>query len=205
MARWPVANFILIAVIAASSLALMVATQTPWSQSMILRGWNPTGLFGHVFLHADLTHLLGNLLFLWVFGNAVCAKLGNALYIACFFGLALMAAGTHLVFDGDPAVGASGAINGVVGAYLVLYPRNNVTCLYLFFAHACTFALSSVWMIALWLVFDLYGALSSSAGVAYWAHLGGFAAGFGLATLLLRTGLITMLRTETSFWQAIKS
>ena len=205
MARLPVVNFALIAVIAVASLAAMVNPTTALVHSMILDGWNPAGIFGHVFLHGGIVHLVGNLLFLWVFGNAVCAKLGNALYAGLFFAFAVIAAMAHLLFDGDPAIGASGAINGVVGAYLVLYPLNDVRCFYLLFFQPGTFALSSVWMIMIWLAFDLYGALTGGRGVAYWAHLGGFAAGFGLASLLLSTRVVTMLRNERSFWQAVRA
>ena len=163
-----------------------------------------TGLFGHMWLHGGPLHLSGNLLFLWVFGNAVCAKIGNAIYLPVYIGLGLMAAVTHLIFVGKSMIGASGAINGIVGMYLVFFPENDISCLWvLFFPFVKRFTVSSYWMILLWFVFDILGAIFGGKGVAYFAHLGGFAAGFVLAVIMLKRNWVVVERYEKSLLQLL--
>ena len=172
-----------------------------------LRGWRIKGLFGHMWLHGDIFHFLGNMLFLWIFGNAVCAKIGNVIYLPIYLAFGLFAAVVHLIFVGGAMIGASGAINGVVGMYLVFFPENEITC----FWSICVFywkqfSVRSFWMILLWLTYDILGAVflsSGRGGVAYFAHLGGFAVGFGLAILMLKTKKITMERYEKSLLELL--
>ncbi|MEM6392838.1 MAG: rhomboid family intramembrane serine protease [Planctomycetota bacterium] len=206
MRRWPIANFVLIAAIAVVSVYGWVVGDG-WGfgpmEDMVLRGWDPVGLVGHMFLHADILHLVGNLVFLWVFGNAVCAKLGNLSYVAAFLAFGLVAAVTHNVLDGAPAIGASGAINGVVGAFLILYPRNDVSCFYLFLLNVGSFELSAMWLILAWVAFDVWGAIDGGGQTAYWAHLGGLAAGAGLLWAGVARGWVKMERTEQSLLAVI--
>lgn len=155
-------------------------------------------MFSYLWLHAGVVHLLGNMLFLWVFGNAVCARIGNPLYALLYLAFGVIAGVAHLAFNGQPALGASGAVNGIVGMYVVFYPLNNITCLYLFIIRFGRFALSGVWIILLWLAFDILGAAVGSGGVAYWAHLGGFFTGFAVAALLIGGGLVRMATYEKS-------
>jgi membrane associated rhomboid family serine protease len=160
----------------------------------ILNGWTIKGLFGHIWLHGDIIHLLGNMLFLWIFGNAVCAKIGNVRYLPIYLGLGFIAGISHLVFTGGSVLGASGAIYGIVGMYLVFFPENEITCYYAFpsLFTAKEFCVSSIWMILFWVVFDIWGAMKGGGGVAYFAHLGGFAAGFVLAIVMLKLKLVVM-------------
>jgi membrane associated rhomboid family serine protease len=215
--RYPLTNWLLIAAILAAFVLQMaamleyVAEQPPQNQQAeaeqipvpiakyVLQGWNITGLFGHMWLHGGIMHLLGNLLFLWVFGNAVCAKIGNFKFLPIYIVLGLIAGVTHLMFSGGPMIGASGAINGVVGMFLVFFPQNDITCYWVWWLflipRVVEFTVSSYWMILLWFAFDLLGALFCSAdigGVAYFAHIGGFLAGFVLAIILLKTRLVVM-------------
>ena len=90
---------------------------SPVVKAFILDGFSPLGLIGHIFLHSGPLHLIGNMIFLWVFGNAVCAWLGNGLYPVFYVVAGLAAAVTHVALGGGPAWGASGAVNGVVGAF----------------------------------------------------------------------------------------
>jgi membrane associated rhomboid family serine protease len=170
-----------------------------------LRSGNPKGLFGYMWLHGDVLHLLGNLLFLWIFGNALCAKIGNLKYLGLYVLFGIVAGIAQLLRDSShPVLGASGAINGVVGAYLVLFFENEITCLFAFWFIALYvrwFAVSSVWMILFWLSWDVLGALWSHSNVGHSAHLGGFAAGFGIALLLCKNGWITMEKYERSLLQ----
>jgi rhomboid family protein len=172
--------------------------------SMVLGGWGIMGLFGHVFLHADAWHLFGNMVFLMVFGNAVCAKLGHARYLGLFFVLAFSAAAAHNMFSGGQAIGASGAVNGVVGMYLVLYPFNDVRCFYWFWVRIGSFAISGIFVILFWLAFDIWGAIDGGGGIAYWAHLGGIIGGVVVASLFYHMRWIEMNRDEESLWETFR-
>lgn len=144
----------------------------PW---LVLDGWSPIGMIGHGFVHADFMHLLGNMLFLWIFGNAVNERYGQGRYLLFAVGGALLSATVHNLFDGSPAIGASGAVNAVVGAYLILYPVNRVDCFWWVLIRAGTFQLPGYVLIVFWFVRDVWGALAGGGlPVAYWAHLGGF-------------------------------
>lgn len=206
MSRWPFMNFafmaltVLIFFIIETGLIPMRAVE-PY----ILQMGEPNGIYGHMFLHAGYMHLFGNMMFLWVFGNAVCAKVSNIGFVFIYMALGCLAGLAHLFVDGGPAIGASGAVNGVVGMYLVLYPRNNVTCFYWFFFRVGTFSVSGIWIILYRFAFDIYGAVSGGGNIAYWAHIGGFAAGFLIASLMLYTGLIEMGPTEESLYDTLKS
>lgn len=178
-----------------------------WAKIMpfILDGRKIKGLLGHSWLHNDIFHLLGNLLFLWIFGNAVCAKIGNLAFVPLYIILGILAAIAHLLFQGGPAIGASGAIMGVVGMYLVFFFENDITCyfvwIYFFRPIVRQFTLSSFWMILFWLAFDIFGAARGGGTVAYFAHLGGFAAGFAMAIFTLKMKWVVMERYEKSLLQ----
>ena len=218
MYRWPICN---VAVIAATVLFYVVFQGDALSANnpsrileivgdysrnhpMILDCWDWTGMLGHVLLHADVLHLAGNMLFLWVFGNAICAKIGNMSYLVVYLSLAWCAAAAHICFDGDPAIGASGAINGIVGMFLVYYPLNSISCYCWFYYRGTTFSVSSYWMILLWVAFDIWGVVAGHQGVAYWAHIGGLAAGATLASILLAVRLVRMDEFEESIFQAVR-
>ena len=197
MERRPVANYALIGLITVC-FALQFAAKDETLASLVIAKGQPWGLLTHMWLHADPIHLAGNLLFLWVFGNAICAKVGNFVYPFVYLVLGAFAGIIHMVFDGNPAIGASGAINGIVGMFLVLYPRNGCSCFYIFWWRIGTFMVSSFWMILLWLAFDIFGAVLGAGHTAYYAHLGGFGAGFMLAFMLLALKGIQMHPDEES-------
>lgn len=174
-------------------------------QPFVLDGYSIKGLLGHVWLHGGVIHLLGNLLFLWVFGNAVCSKIGNMAYFPIYILLGILAGLGQLAFDGGAAIGASGAIMGVVGMYLVFFPVNEITCYFVFLfilrPIVQEFTLSSFWMILFWVAFDIYGAAMGGGRVAYFAHLGGFVGGMLLAVLMLKMRLVGVERYEKSLLQ----
>ncbi|MFO7899487.1 MAG: rhomboid family intramembrane serine protease [Planctomycetota bacterium] len=207
MERWPIANFAILGLMVAAFVGQRWAEATGQLAEIIpfiLSGWDVRGMLGHMWLHAGVLHLVGNMIFLWVFGNAVCAKFGNAAYAAFYVLAGVLAAAVHLVADGGAAVGASGAINGVVGAFLVLYPLNDVSCVLWLVFWMYRFSLSSIWLILMYFVFDVWGAATGGGGVAYFAHLGGFAAGFGVATLALKLNWIEMTRAEQSLYNLLR-
>jgi len=95
-------------------------------KDLVLRDSSLPGIIGHVLLHSGLSHLVGNMIFLWVFGNAICTNIGNWVYLIIFLFCTLLAACGHLMMDGCSAIGASGAINGIVGIIFAMYPLNRV-------------------------------------------------------------------------------
>jgi len=155
----PWANWSIIAVTVIVSLAATFGElDVSVVDAMVLQGWNPIGLFGHVLLHGGLLHLAGNMVFLWVFGNALCSNMNNLLYLGLYILLGLAAAIAHLLIDGDPAIGASGAINGIIGLAVAIYPRDEVDTFWVFFFRGGSFAVP-VWVIVgIWLAFDIFGA-----------------------------------------------
>lgn len=195
--RYPWLNIGIIGVTCIVFLA-MLAGLLPMEiiEAMVLEDFQPAGLFGHLLLHADIVHLVGNMVFLWVFGNAICSKIGNAGYLFLYLFVGIGAAAAHLLIETAPAVGASGAINGIIGFYIALHPINRIHCVWWFWFRAGVFEISGFWLVLLWVAFDLWGAMSGSPGVAYWAHLGGLAAGFSLALLGLFLEWIAMTQYD---------
>lgn len=200
MTRWPYSNFAIIGITLLAFAYMFGGAMTAEEfESLALMKGNPAGLFGHMLLHGGLMHLIGNMVFLWCFGNAVCAKIGNIPYPILYLLLGAFAGYVHMVVDGRPVIGASGAIYGIIGMYLVFYPQNDVSCLWWFFRFG-TFSISSIWMILLWVAFDIWGAWNGTGRVAYGAHFSGFIAGFLLASLLLYSEWVEMRETETSLF-----
>ena len=137
-------------------------------------------------LHGGIGHLAMNMLFLGIFGDNIEDALGHArfvvFYALCALAAALTHAGTTAQPD-QPMIGASGAIAGVLGAYLVLYPRARVTLL----LGWIPLVLPAWLLLSMWIAFQLISAVGSEgAGVAWWAHVGGFAAGIGLVVVMCR-------------------
>lgn len=199
MHRWPIANFVLIGVIVSFTIAVWLQlVPEHLADAMVLDGWSVTGMVGSLFMHLDVVHLIGNMVFLWVFGNAVCAKVGNLLYVPlfCLYGMAGGVA--HLLLSGGPAVGASDGINGVVAMFLVWYPINKVSCCWWIYRRCGQFDIDSRWLILIYLAFDVWGVVRGGGGVGYAAHIGGFVAGFSLAFVLTYFSVFKMTRNEVS-------
>ena len=210
MERWPISNFVILGLMPIPFFLPFFLCQFMSEDriaeifvAFLLYGWSAGGLLGHMWLHIGLGHLLGNMLFLWLFGNAVCAKVGNGRYPFVYLSLGIIAAATHLIADGSPAVGASGAINGIVGMYVVMYPLNSISCFFGIFPWIRQFSLSGIWLILLWFLFDLWGAASGGEGIAYIAHIGGFTAGVLLAAFMLKSRLVEMNETERSLLEIL--
>jgi membrane associated rhomboid family serine protease len=166
---------------------------------------NLSTLFTHMFLHGSLAHVGGNMLFLWIFGDNVEDALGHAryaaLYFACGVGAALgqVATGPQSTI---PMIGASGAISGVLAAYLLLYPRSPITVvnpiplLWLFWGF--TMLLPAWFVILEWFAVNLWAALhpERGGGVAFAAHVSGFLVGLVLERLLRKRAPVTYDRWE---------
>jgi len=150
-------------------------------------------VFVTMFLHGGWLHIAGNMLFLWVFGNNVEDRLGRLVFIGFYLLGGLAAMLLQLAFDASsalPTVGASGAIAAVLGAYLVLFPRARVTTLVVFF-FITWIELPAAIVLVGWFVLQIFSQVGQlgtdvAGGVAYWAHIGGFAFGAAVAWLFFR-------------------
>ena len=159
---------------------LCVLTDTP--------NWAST--ISHMFLHGGWLHIIGNLWFLWIFGNNVEDSMGHLRFLAFYLLCGLAAAALQVFADpraGIPMVGASGAIGGVMGAYVLLYPKVQVKMLVFLGIFVTTFSVPAFWMIGYWFIAQFIGGIGSigaqGGGVAFWAHVGGFLAGAALIFL----------------------
>ena len=148
--------------------------------------------FSSMFIHADLMHLLGNLLYLWIFGDNIEYVLGHIRYFIFYIVVGAGAALMQVIFFPEsqiPMIGASGAISGVLGAYLVKFPRNRVSILLFFFIIIRVIKVPAILAITLWALFQFYNIYFSGkdqlaqGGVAWFAHAGGFISGFILIKL----------------------
>ena len=152
-------------------------------------------LLGSMFLHGVWFHLLGNMLYLWVFGDNVEDRMGRGIYLFFYLLAGITASLVHIAANPQSAIttiGASGAIAGVLGAYFILFPRARVLTLIPIGFFLTTARLPAVIFLFLWFFMQLFNALAAAATaaqmVAWWAHIGGFLTGVvaGLATLLYR-------------------
>jgi membrane associated rhomboid family serine protease len=163
-------------------------------------------LFTYQFVHGDVFHLLGNMIFLFVFGNAVNAKLGHWQFLVAYLLLGVLAGLAFLPLSGGrPIVGASGAIMGVVGLFVVLFPRNDVQIFYWFgLIWAGVTRIAAYWVVLFFVAGDLVGALFDHSGpVAYAAHLIGAAGGFALGIFLVKTRAVRSTRYEENLLECL--
>ena len=147
-------------------------------------------LLTYMFFHADIFHLLGNMLFLWVFGDNVEDAMGHAKFLFFYLACGVFAGLFHawIVPDSDlPLIGASGAVAGVIAAYLMLHPRVGVWILAFKFI---PLRISAGLVLGLWIVLQIVMVAISDAGpTAWWAHIGGLLAGAALILVLRRPGV----------------
>jgi membrane associated rhomboid family serine protease len=136
-----------------------------------------------MFLHGGFLHVAGNMLYLWIFGDNIEDRIGSAKFLAFYLICGLAASVAHILFGPDsviPSLGASGAIAGVLGAYLVLFPRRSVKVL---MARQIV-NMPAFMVLGLWILLQVFAQISvvggSAGGVAYMAHIGGFVAGLAL-------------------------
>jgi rhomboid family protein len=161
----------------------------PWHATRVL-----ATLVTSTFLHAGLLHIVGNMLYLLIFGPAVEGRMGARSYLL-FYLISGIAAGLAMVAMGPtsrvPVIGASGAIAGVLGAYFMLYPRGRIGTVIPLFVFVRFIEVPAVFYLLAWFAVQLYAGISAGAqgpmtgGVAWWAHVGGFLFGMALAPLLV--------------------
>lgn len=170
-----------------------------WSQ--VIERYPVTGYYLHptepktiqfltsMFLHADLWHLLGNMVFLYVFGNSLEDRLGKIGYLFFYLAGGVFSGLGHAMVETSPILGASGAVNAVTGAYLALFPLARVTVLFFFFIVGFL-EIPSMWLILLRFIQDAIQFFANAGGVAYLAHMSGSLFGFLLGMILLWTRIL---------------
>ena len=163
----------------------------------VSRHWYPA--LTSMFLHGGWLHLIGNMWFLWVFGNNVEDSMGHGRYLAFYLLCGLAAAATQTFINPSsiiPMVGASGAISGVMGAYVILYPRVRVHMIVFLFIFITRIVVPAYLMLGYWFLLQLLGgsAAQGEGGVAFWAHVGGFVAGAVLIAVFKDPELVSQHR-----------
>jgi membrane associated rhomboid family serine protease len=155
-------------------------------------------LFSSMFLHGGFLHIVGNMLYLWIFGNNIEDYLGHVKFLFFYLASGLVASITHIATQPNsiiPTIGASGAVAGVLGAYLVLYPRARVLTLVFLGIFIRMIVLPAGFVLLFWFVIQMFSGVASlttetaRGGVAWFAHIGGFVAGILLVKLLSWRGV----------------
>ena len=157
-----------------------------------------------MFMHGGWMHLIGNMWFLWVFGNNIEDSMGHARYVVFYLLCGAVASAAHILTEPGsavPTVGASGAISGVMGAYLVLYPRVRVKTLLFIIIIVRIIHIPAWGLLIYWFGIQLVSGVGSlgaadGGGVAFWAHVGGFVAGVALIKLFERPQLVQAKRNH---------
>jgi len=138
---------------------------------LILTGWSFPAMAGYLWLHTGFVHVISNLVTLWIFGRHVCRRMGTLNYIVAYLFAGFTSAVFHIMFDGRPAIGASGAIMGVLGLHVVLcYNR---------------FGALGPWLVLVWYLANILAGVLEASTAAHMAHVGGFLGGILLALLLV--------------------
>ena len=155
--------------------------------SEISQGRGYVGLITSMFMHGGWMHLIGNMLFLWIFGDNLEDAFGHIGFAAFYLVCGILAGIVHVMVDpasNVPLVGASGAIAGVMGGYLLLFPKARVDIMFIFIVFFRVFSLPAWVVLAVWFAIQFFqgiGTDASGGGVAYWAHAGGFVSGILLS------------------------
>jgi membrane associated rhomboid family serine protease len=155
---------------------------------------NASALISSMFLHGGWMHLIGNMWFLWIFGDNVEDVLGHGKYFLFYLVCGALASGLHIVLAMDsrvPMIGASGAIAGVMGAYMAKFPHSRILTLIFVFVFITTLEVPAVLILVYWFVIQLFSGVgsfaqstASSGGTAWFAHVGGFAVGYLLIRIV---------------------
>ena len=190
----------------------------PWSREHFMRlyglvprfAWeHPSSFVSSMFLHGGWLHLIGNMWFLWIYGDNVEDVLGKGKYLASYLACGLTAAFAQYAinpYSRIPTVGASGAIAGVMGAYLIKFPHSRILTLVPLFIFITTIEVPAPIILVYWFVLQFFSGVGSIAqsnisqgGVAWWAHIGGFVAGFA-SGLLFRRRAAEVSRDFRTHW-----
>lgn len=170
--KWPSGNYVVIMLATVTfTIQMLGDPRQEYLNGLILRNLTFTSMFGYMWLHMSMPHIVGNLITLWIFGRHVSLKISDASYVLSFFILGIAAATVHVYYDGRPTIGASGAIMGVLGMHVVLCFRQ--------------LGVLGPWLILCWFLLDITAGVIGGNPITYMAHAGGFLAGMFLATILI--------------------
>jgi len=168
----PVGNYgIIILAIVCFAIQMYCDPKQQHLNGLILKRLSFWAVLGYMWLHMSGLHFVGNLITLWIFGRYVSLKIGGAKYFLSYVFLGYVAAVFHIIYDGRPTIGASGAIMGVLGMHMVLCFRH--------------FGIFGPWLILVWFVLNLTAGVIGGLPITYMAHFGGFLAGIILANIFI--------------------
>jgi membrane associated rhomboid family serine protease len=170
-------------------------------------GWLSPALLSSMFLHSPdgLAHILGNMIFLWIFGDNVEDRFGHGRYLLFYLAAGMTAGAAQAIAAPDsliPIIGASGAIAAVMGAYFVLFPKSRVVMLIWLVFYVDFVEIPAILFLGFWFIYQFVGGLGTSAGsggIAFIAHLGGFVVGAALGRLLARPE-----RADVTWWDRVR-
>ncbi|NLX60387.1 MAG: rhomboid family intramembrane serine protease [Phycisphaerae bacterium] len=205
MPRWPIANWILIGMCVLAFIATGAGATTADGGGLNREEPSITQLVTYQFLHIDIWHLVGNMLFLWTFGNAVNARLGHVLYVLAYLATGAVAGLSWLLIgNGGTLIGASGAVMGVVGLFAIYYPKNEVRMFYFLFFRGGTFSVSAIWLILVYFGLDMYGTVFGRGdSVAYVSHVVGALLGAAVGWLLVARRIVPSDADEVNLLQML--
>lgn len=173
----PVGNYI---VIILASITFMMQflydASGLYLNGLILQHWSLQAIFGHMWLHTGLVHVISNLVILWIFGRHVCLRMGNANYVIAYLLVGFASAVVHVAFDGRPAIGASGATMGILGLHVVFCFNR--------------FGTLGPWIIFIWYMLNLTAGVVGASAATHLAHAGGFCGGLVLAAILILLNIV---------------
>ncbi|MDP8237698.1 MAG: rhomboid family intramembrane serine protease [Candidatus Hatepunaea meridiana] len=143
----------------------------------------PYTIITSIFLHANLLHLISNMWFLWLFGDNIEDRYGRIQFLLIFLLAGIIGNFTHALFTfwrvEIPLIGASGAVAGIMGSYLVRFPKARIRCVFILIFYPIFFRLRAYWFIGIWIMWEFIAAYTTpNDNIAHWAHIGGFAFGF---------------------------
>lgn len=168
----PAGNYIVMMLATVTFAIQMIGDpKQQYLNGFILKHLTFSSVFGYMWLHMSMAHIVGNLITLWIFGRHVSLKISDASYVLSYILLGIASATVHFYYDGRPTIGASGAIMGVLGMHVVLCYRQ--------------FGVLGPWLILIWFLLNLTAGIIGGYPTTYMAHAGGFLAGMILASLLV--------------------
>jgi membrane associated rhomboid family serine protease len=181
--RLPASNYaIMLVTTCAFAVQMLLDPGAHYLSGLVLTTWTVPGLFGHIWLHLTVVHLVGNLVTLWIFGYHVCPRIGDVTYAIAYVAAGTGAACVHILYDGRPVIGASGAIMGILGMHVVI----------------CFHQLGRLgpWLILTWFLVTTGAGIVGDFPAAYAAHIGGFLSGMLVAVCLMIYQALTGRRTD---------
>ncbi len=203
--RTPVVNWTLISLNVAVHVWVIFAVVKPahvglkdfyFQYGLVPGNPAPVNFFTSMFLHGSMMHLIGNMLYLYITGDNIEDQFGHFWFLMFYLFCGLVAAMSQILANpgsGTPMIGASGAISGVMGAYMILYPKSKIKILFWLGFFIFTALWDAIWWLGLWILFQIVQSHiaggGGGGGVAYWAHIGGFLAGAGVAYICKLAGL----------------